>query len=163
MKKLRLLFTQDCDRFCKGCCNKDWDLDALPKVTHFNYSEILITGGEPLLYPYKLYALIAKIKKKSNAKVIVYTASTKSVAAFMEVLFRADGITLTLHKQSDVSDNFKKICARLRHYPNKSLRLNVFKGIDYSGIPGIEHFTVKNNIEWVKDCPLPIDEEFKKY
>lgn len=49
MKKLRLLLHEECNRNCKGCCNKDWDLNALEIEDDFtDYDEILITGGRAI-------------------------------------------------------------------------------------------------------------------
>lgn len=54
MEKLRLLVTTKCPNKCPMCCNNSWDFSKLPVVEHFNYKEIMITGGEPLLFPEKL-------------------------------------------------------------------------------------------------------------
>jgi molybdenum cofactor biosynthesis enzyme MoaA len=52
VKKLRLLVTERCARSCSGCCNHDWDLAALPTCESYaGYDEVLLTGGEPMLYP----------------------------------------------------------------------------------------------------------------
>lgn len=48
MEKLRLLVTTKCPNKCPMCCNNSWDFSKLPVVEHFNYKEIMITGGEPL-------------------------------------------------------------------------------------------------------------------
>ena len=53
MEKLRLLVTTKCPNKCPMCCNNSWDFSKLPVVEHFNYKEIMITGGEPLLFPGK--------------------------------------------------------------------------------------------------------------
>jgi len=48
MKKLRFLLWEDCNKQCSGCCNKQFDLDNLLKVssTEFqSYDEIELTGG----------------------------------------------------------------------------------------------------------------------
>ena len=39
----------------------------LPVVEHFNYKEIMITGGEPLLFPEKLANLAESIKTNKNS------------------------------------------------------------------------------------------------
>ena len=47
-KTLRLLLFEDCNRNCKKCCNKQWDLKLLPEVGSFkDWDEIILTGGEP--------------------------------------------------------------------------------------------------------------------
>ena len=50
--KLRLLLFEECNRSCPGCCNRDWDLQPLPVCYDLPpYRIILLTGGEPMLYP----------------------------------------------------------------------------------------------------------------
>ena len=46
-------------------------------------------------------------------------------------------------------------------FKSKSLRLNIFKGIDYSSID-TSLWDIKDNIEWIKNCPLPKNEVFQK-
>lgn len=62
MEKLRLLVTTKYPNKCPMCCNNSWDFSKLPVVEHFNYKEIMITGGEPLLFPEKLANLAESIK-----------------------------------------------------------------------------------------------------
>lgn len=163
MKKLRLLFTKDCEKNCKGCCNKDWDLDSLLEVDHFNYDEILITGGEPMLYPLSLIELVKKIRLRSGAKIILYTAKCNNV--LIKIIEKyLDGVTVTLHEQSDVQF-FKKLNKRMLNdkiFLNKFLRLNIFKNIKLPKNINLSLWKIKKNIEWVKNCPLPKNEEFKK-
>jgi len=164
MKKLRLLFTQDCNRNCEGCCNKDWDLDSLPKCTDYSkYDEILITGGEPMLYPDRLDFLINKIRKESEAKIYIYTAKPTHVLIYWIKESKIDGITLTIHKEDDVDTFylFNLLLTALGGYDDKSLRLNVFKGINTPDTKN--RWKAKSNMEWIKDCPLPKDEVFMKY
>lgn len=161
MKKLRLLFTQDCNRNCPGCCNKQWDLDKLKNVSHYNYDEILLTGGEPLLYTQELKGVIKAIKSVSKAKVYLYTAVSHKESIY-DVLPLLDGITLTLHDKNDFH-GLKWLLYIINKNPedfkNKSLHLNVFKGIDLSDLD-LYGWKVKDNVEWIDNCPLPEDEEF---
>ena len=107
-KKLRLLVTENCNRNCEGCCNKDWDLSSLEVCTSYKgYDEV---HNNKDVYPF---------------------------LAFNEYLSRH----VVFH--------------------NKSLRLNIFKGIPlllYSNV----NWKIKDNIEWMKDCPLPKDEVFMR-
>ena len=53
MKTLHLVITNLCDRTCKHCCNKQYDVPNLAYVTDddFKASNILcLTGGEPFVY-----------------------------------------------------------------------------------------------------------------
>ncbi len=69
MKKLRLIITEKCNRKCSGCCNNDWNIDKLPVITDFSkYNEIIITGGEPMLYSH-LIKHLCQIIRKQNKKV----------------------------------------------------------------------------------------------
>lgn len=170
MKKLRLLFTPDCNRNCKKCCNKDWDLEKLPKVTSFyQYDEIIITGGEPLLYPERLIGFLQAVRLVSSAKIYLYTAITVRERTFKpiyDVIQHVDGVSITLHNQNDVNNlyhvvySIKNDALTAKAFMNKSIRLNVFKGIDISIIDTFD-WTIKY-IEWKDDCPLPANEEFKR-
>jgi len=164
MKKLRLLISKDCNRSCEGCCDKGRDLDALPVCKDFRgYDEIILTGGEPMLKMELVKRTILKIRKESNAKIYMYTAAVEQYENFTDLLDLLDGITLTLHEQKD-ADNFKKldyiyICGRFWVYKLKSLRLNVFEGINFKASI---NWIIKDNIKWIKNCPLPSDEVFMK-
>ena len=164
MKKLRLLVTDECDRTCSGCCNKDWDLEKLPIVQSFNgYDEILLTGGEPMLYPDEIYEIIDGIKvENSTAKIYLYSAKFNPALIYLLHISYLDGLTFTLHDSDDIrlfnllNDQLLKLSLT-----NKSLKLNVFKGVNVSGI-NLSLWTVKDNITWIKNCPLPVDEVFMR-
>ena len=168
MKKLRLLFTPNCDRSCKGCCNKDWNLDELPVFWSSNISEfieVLITGGEPLLYPDELFRLCKLLKLLNpNVKLFIYTAYTKMWDASRLRLFDVvDGFTITIHNQKSANEFVKTekiLNLNCSDYTMKSLRLNIFKGCV---LPYPDGYVVKDNMVLIKDCPLPTDEVFMRY
>jgi hypothetical protein len=169
MTKLRLLLSEECNRKCKGCCNKDWNLDQLPVcIDYSQYSEILITGGEPLLNITKVLRCIKNIRQANPiAKIYVYTAWRERYIDIFNIINSADGITLTLHTKKDIQA-FIEInnCVKRWHWSikeeNKSLRLNVFKGINLDNID-LSMWKVQDQMIWVKDCPLPKDEIFMRY
>lgn len=166
MRKLRLLVTPECNRTCPGCCNNDWDLEALPVCTDYTgYDEILLTGGEPMLELKRVLDITRAIKDVSDAKVYLYTAKSKRAISVITALAWLDGITLTLHEQTDVA-GFVKLTTMLESYPvflkDKSLRLNVFDNVDMTGID-TSLWNVKDDIVWVPECPLPVHEEFMRY
>ena len=151
--KLRLLLWDNCNRSCPGCCNKDWDLKALPVCEDFSpYKEILLTGGEPLLYPYLTRLIISDIRETSNSRIFVYTAKVDNLKEALRTLNDLDGMTVTLHTQEDVKPFLE--FARNINYIHYSLRLNVFKGIVINRVPG---WVIKKNITWIPNCPLPSD------
>lgn len=72
--KLRLLLLDDCNRNCPGCCNRDWDLQALPLCQDYTpYRLIMLTGGEPMLYPEIIREAIAAIRRQTNVPIYLYT------------------------------------------------------------------------------------------
>lgn len=163
MKKLRLLVTERCSRNCHNCCNKNWDLSKLPVEEDFSqYDMIMLTGGEPMLDVKILIDVIVHIKYETDAPIYVYTAMVNDTKSALRVLDWADGMTVTLHDQTDVEPFL------IFHYAinaegmkDKSLRLNIFRGVNIN-IESLTLWQIKNNIEWIEDCPLPKDEVFKR-
>ena len=157
--KLRLLVTDKCPRHCDGCCNKDWDLANLPVVESFaGYDEILLTGGEPMRDAFLLVCIIAEIRQQNPAaKIYLYTAEPSR--ELRKILHLIDGVTVTIHKQNDIY----AFGLFYEHLPimDKSLRLNIFKGVVVKG--RYPEWVIKDNIEWIKDCPLPEGEVFMRY
>jgi pyruvate-formate lyase-activating enzyme len=167
MKKpnLRLLLFEECDRACEGCCNKDWDMQAVPVAESYeDYELIMLTGGEPMIKPALIHWTIAEIRRQNHAVgIVLYTANTTS-KAWKRMIPYLDGITMTIHEQSDVQ-NFMFWLGQ-NDFPSwMTLRLNVFKGIEFDA--GIMDFLekswqVKKDIEWIKDCPVPSNEDFRR-
>lgn len=76
-KIIHLLVTSLCDRDCKYCCNKQYDLNDIPQVTEEELSEcetVCITGGEPFAYakPWEI-AYNLKTNYSNIKRVYVYT------------------------------------------------------------------------------------------
>ena len=162
--KLRLLLLSECNRTCKGCCNKDWDLDELPSCQSFeSFDEIFLTGGEPLLVPDLLFSVTKKIRQISPAKIYVYTAWREDPNLLLSVLNAVDGLTLTLHTRKDTGpfEIFSKMVTEQEAFKGKSLRLNVFNGVT-TGEADVSNWDVRRGIRWIKDCPLPTDEVFMR-
>jgi len=164
--KLRLLLFEDCNRQCKGCCNKEWDLKALPVETDFTqYSKILLTGGEPMIDPFWIHVVIRTIRRHTKAPIYLYTAKVDELYSTLDVLREIDGMTVTLHDQEDVAP-FLALNNHISHFlhtnPYKSLRLNIFKGIEIDTEP-LFLWRIRKNIVWTKDCPLPKGEVFKRF
>jgi MoaA/NifB/PqqE/SkfB family radical SAM enzyme len=106
MKKLRLLITKYCPKRCDGCCNKQWDLNNLPIVQHFNYDKIILTGGEPLS-DQTIEKTICLLKYLNNIdinpqrKIYLYTADYDNLYNYLFILKLLNGITITLHNKKD--------------------------------------------------------------
>jgi len=159
MKKLRLLLWETCNRTCPGCCNHDWDLTALPVATLEMLSTqdvVILTGGEPLLFPDRLHAAIRWVRKSCRAEVYIYTAKVNSLESAVGVLAAVDGITVTLHEQSDVKP-FLRFADAVDGI-QRSKQVNVFRGVSLSHVPSGWHS--KQNVVWIPNCPLPDGETF---
>lgn len=188
MKKLRLLFTEDCNNNCEKCSNKQYNLKELPVCESYKeYDEILITGGEPFLHPEKLSKLVSEIRRENNKKIYIYT-SLADIEIIRFLLFvNIDGITLTLHNKEDIK-KFINLSKKIRNVrillKNKSLRLNVFQNLIKEFKSSIEkslsselisnpeeykelYDEYKNwktkYIKWIDNCPIPENEKFMKY
>lgn len=159
--RLRLLLTEKCNRKCHGCCNKDFDLSALEVCKDYSgYECIMLTGGEPMLDPQLVKEAAKTIKQQTNAPIYLYTAKTDNALALSTSLWlHLDGVTVTLHNKKDIEPflNFDK-----EKFLNKSLRLNIFKGVTLRDNLNND-WKIKRNIRWIKNCPLPEDEVFMKY
>jgi len=180
MKKLRLLLWEDCNRNCEGCCNKDWDLASLPSI-HLtkkelsSYDMIVLTGGEPLLYPELTAKVAMRITNLCDYKtpIILYTAWNKwdihsdVNKANINVLWKFTGITYTLHSREDLIGFYNFIyTVPLGFFRRRTIRLNCFDNAapDYKTIEWLIKvgWEIKYIKEWIKNCPLPQDEEFKR-
>lgn len=159
--KLRLLMLEECNRSCPGCCNQYFDLDALEVCKSYEgYDEILLTGGEPMLYPGKIIKVAEEIRRVNlKAKIYLYTAYPNY--HICNVIDYIDGLTCTFHEQDDVY-KYSLFLAILDYCTQgKDFRLNVFKGIDLGNME-LNQFKIKDNIEWDTDCPLPEGEVLMK-
>jgi pyruvate-formate lyase-activating enzyme len=170
MRILRLLLFPECNRKCEGCCNKKWDLDALPVVNPERigkFDQVLLTGGEPMIRPHVVAEAIAMIRKKApNADIFMYTAKTIPIHSLLEIMKLLDGITLTLHEQSDVKPflelhNMLNMLFKM-NITYGSLRLNVFSEVTLPHID-LSPWIVRDGMEWVEECPLPTNEVFMRY
>lgn len=175
MKKLRLLVTSTCNRKCAGCCNKEWDLQSLP-ISNLSelseFDELIITGGEPLLFPEETVGLAASVKKLyPHIKIYLYTAH---VTAFWETFMRFkteknleffDGFHITIHEDaSEIEiDTLRQL--QLFHYifKEKSMRLQIFPDVNHR-ITIYPRFWKRITFNpWIENCPLPQNEVFAQY
>jgi hypothetical protein len=171
-RKLRLLVTSKCNRSCEGCCNLDWDLDALPVVEDWHayaYDEIIVTGGEPLLFPEKLQSFMQSLTEMHTApKLYLYTAKPDVFTRYPWLLKYFDGLTITLHEPSDWIEMvaFDNLLIQQEHVNPfcLSIRINHFKAAGEHPIENMifKHYKWDLNREWLTDCPLPSGEEFRK-
>lgn len=163
-KKLRLLITAECPNKCPLCCNNRFDLEKIPVVDSFDgYEEIMITGGEPLLFPKEVGFLAMYIKLRTKAKVYIYTANF-NIKTFSLLSLVVDGFVYTPHSQKDV-DDFIRLNDFVLSTPvseHRSLRLNIFPEVEKFFHDVDLHCWKVKKMEWIKDCPVPEGEDFRR-
>jgi hypothetical protein len=145
----RLIISLECSRLCKNCANrfpsvqksfKPITMDELDRLKV--HEDIVISGGEPMMYPEHTLFVIRKLKKVCpEAKIYLYTAKWSSY--LNEIIQLIDGITYTTHfpdedpKEGDPKldtykvdvESFATIQSAIRswkgYYPGKNYRLFV--------------------------------------
>lgn len=99
----RVICTYKCHRSCAGCVNTVHPAESVQSVSKnefpYGYNEIILTGGEPTLFPYKLKEIANDLK---YTRLILYTAAPDYMQVLM-VMSYFSGITITLHDDYDVS------------------------------------------------------------
>ena len=116
-----------------------------------------------MLIPVSIRAITAVVKHvlSVDIPIIVYTAKVDMIEDVLWVLEAVDGLTVTLHEPADV-EPFLRLDTFISEgdVKGKSLRLNVFKGIE---VPKLKHnWEIKDNIERIDDYPLPENEVFMR-
>lgn len=175
-KKLRLVVTEKCHNKCPLCCNNRFDLSQLPVVDRWDYEEIMITGGEPLLFADRVVDLASSITALQNAmginpsRLYLYTSLPAEIDGWSNLSWVAywfNGICITPHTKRDVETFIDTISSTTfaRLLANRcSMRLNLFadvrKLIEDSDID-LSDWKIKH-MEWIKDCPVPEGEDLRR-
>lgn len=173
-KKLRLVVTAKCHNKCPLCCNNRFDLSQLPVVERWDYDEIMITGGEPLLFVERTIDLVRNIKTIQyimgieQSKFYLYTALPEQVGSvhnMARLAYHFDGMCITPHTQRDV-EVFNRLIPEISHnlVSGCSMRINLFadvrKMLDNVDVD-LSGWKVKH-MEWIKDCPVPVGEDLRR-
>jgi len=130
MKTARILITTKCNRTCHYCCNeKDSGLDGALLLESFDtlndFDAIVISGGEPMLYPGRIIEFIKQIPDRADIKVYLQSATHTKYSD--EVMQYLDGITYTVHEEASLKDvvMFQNMQDMAMRYTDKNFRLNV--------------------------------------
>lgn len=171
MKKARVKVTNICGRKCDGCCNNDpifrpTEITSLKQV--LDYDEILITGGDPALYPQKMYNMLERLIKLYNykGKVYLYTSSVMSNSHLSDIIWLIDGFQHTVHYEANDFDimELSRLSNFLVEYNSKrhSFRLAIDKRLyeryDFGNID-LSGWSIIRKLVWQEHCPLPKGEE----
>lgn len=169
-KKLRLLVTDVCNNKCPMCCNKQFYVNDIPIVDRWDYDEIMITGGEPLLFPNNLERLCNGVRELTNAmglhpKIYIYTSRCEWGYIDMAIRSYADGFVVAPHSKDDIAffkeTNNKLLRRQYGKYKSCSLRLKVFDEIKNALPENLSVWDV-SRAEWIENCPVPKGEDFRR-
>lgn len=105
---IHLLTTTLCNRDCKYCCNKQYDMNKILYVTDSELREahtLCLTGGEPFLYtdPCAM-AKHYKLRYRNIQNVYVYTNALE-LAQWLQThtLHDIDGLNISIKTKADSS------------------------------------------------------------
>jgi len=170
MKSLRLLVTKKCLLHCKYCSNQ-----YIQPVIIFNfeclnmYDNIIITGGEPLLFPESLLKLIHNIRSVNfNIPIYLYTSIFNPSTANKNILTLLSGITFTVHNRICFYEflDLKKYLDEVPLFYSPSpyyKRLHIFTDFGELTEANLYGWNVRF-VTWKKDfeCKLPEHEQFMR-
>ncbi len=117
-KIIHLMVTSLCNRNCKLCCNKQYNLNLIEQVTEdeLKKAEILcLTGGEPFLFTEpNIIARFYKNKYPNIKNIYVYTNAVE-FAQYLEqhkdnALEFIDGVNVSIKNETD-----KKVFSQIAH------------------------------------------------
>jgi molybdenum cofactor biosynthesis enzyme MoaA len=143
-KIIHLLVTDKCDRDCKDCCNKQYDLEKVPVITKEELSQadmVLLTGGEPFAYanPPVIASTIKKLFPNVK-KIIVYTNALELYKYIEEggTLKYIDGLSISLKNKVDASFFSDLQCFDVLNELDSN-RVYVFPGIEVDKYGNFEY------------------------
>lgn len=170
MKTARFLVTLDCNRDCSYCCNKGskvveegirldpsgvYDIAAI--LTLGGYEAICISGGEPVLKPEKVKAIIQAAEIR---KIPVFLYSATFTKLYEEIVPKLSGLTFTIHEHITAIDlvRFERLQELLVDNPSSSYRLNIHKEVEQFVKLYPKVWSQVNIFTPLEECPLPSNE-----
>lgn len=120
-KVIHLMVTPLCNRNCKYCCNKQYNINDIPYITdeELREAEVLcLTGGEPFLFTNPCWIARYYKRKYSNIKrVYVYTNAKELYYWLADYNFirNVDGLNVSIKNKDDLYF-FKEL---VRNYQNQ--------------------------------------------
>jgi len=162
--KARLIVSYKCHRHCENCCNdhaptmlaaSPISIDGLAR-----YEKVMISGGEPMLFPKQIGELVRRLREKNpQQEIYLYTSLPSPWLISNMNLF--DGITVGLHvpytgKDASAFWQFQKEIGE-----TGSFRLFIDKGITESIplIPGKWDRIGVGPMLPIGECPVPEGED----
>jgi len=167
----RVITTLKCTRACPYCVNKQPGILEQGKILLDlkqlePYREVLLTGGEPVLYPQQLEKLIRSIREMYPQKEIYLYASIWSHRSCVYLLNIVDGIHFTIHNEKDIAKNIEDfqnfqddIGMNSLLALKRSFRLYILPGIDRPITIRPYLFSRIECKPYKNPCPIPENED----
>lgn len=162
-ENIHIMATSLCDRNCKYCCNKQYDLNTIPYVTDEELREakrIFITGGEPFAYSSPCdIAKYYKRKYPNIEQVIVYTNAWE-LRHYLDnggTIHDIDGLSVSIKADGDIGA-FNWLVNEPEIMALHSNRLYVFDHLYRGKVGNFEMF----EREWQKDFTPADDSIFRR-
>lgn len=154
----RVIVTYKCNRNCPGCCNsKLFNVRKVNNISELkDYEEVVLTGGEPMLFADSLLKLIKELRRQNRIqKIFLYTACME-MDNYTKILNQLDGITVTLHAEATDNDirNLKYMSEKLYgEYLDMRLFIDkrVYDKYDLSNIC-MKTWDVVRKLQWKEKC-----------
>ena len=166
-KKLRLLITPDCNRNCPQCCNKNFDLDALPQIAQADefkkYDEIALTGGEPLLVYDKLRETIMYLREYGDYQGPLHLYTAMPGHEHIVELAKITNLIITIHDKNAMIDMLDA-WTLLEKIPIRYMRVKLAPAVHqyYAMMDNLLYGCDVECFDWIEDCPLPGGEDFMR-
>ena len=167
--KARVIITESCHRNCPNCANTQSRTIAAIKNLYSieeldRFDEVIITGGEPMLVPDEVAALIQEIRKqKSTRKIFLYSAAIFDMQEFTDIVDIVDGLHYTIHSPASNKDiqDFQLVQSILAEFrgQEKSFRLYIQEGVQQNILLNTSVWSRIELKPWQEDCPIPEGEE----
>lgn len=161
---VHIMVTNFCNRNCKYCCNKMYDLNTIPYVTDEelrNCKVVCITGGEPFQFsnPCEIASYL-KQKYPNIEKVYVYTNAVELANYLLEgkTIYSIDGVNVSIKVKADAIMFDKIIANNISICSLDSNLLYVFDNLYDKNPIGFQVF----NREWQEDFQPAEDSIFRK-
>lgn len=162
-KVIHIMVTSLCERNCKYCCNKSYDLNDIPYVTDEELREaeiICITGGEPFQFTSPCDIAAYYKEKYPNIKSVYVYTNALELALYLRnggKIHHIDGLNVSIKCAMDV-DYFEEIKNKKKIKQLPSNILYVFNNLYHNDVHG---FKVVNR-EWQSDFEPANDSIFRK-
>lgn len=161
-KVIHLMVTSLCNRNCKHCCNKQYDLNSIPYVTDEELKKaetLCLTGGEPFAFtdPCEI-ARYYKNNYKNIKNIYVYANAIELTEYLLNnTIKNIDGISISIKTKADVTA-FLLIKDRKDIHRLKNNRIYVFDNLYTEEIQGFEVI----HREWQLDFKPANDSIFRR-